>query len=211
MANPVIFESFKVCSPRKQFLSAAIFVLVFCAFPTWAQQAAGDSSQTSPDPVQDGAAAPAEQKPDAPGAKTDGAAPKPMTPAEERQAQLVADTNKLYQLAQELQAEVAKSSKNTLSLAVVKKAAEVERLAKSLKERMKTESACESPGLMAAPGHGLRRSSARDPEWIPYSWCWRLRTRLSPRPFCPSIDTAWPASSGSLRLWGRGRLPSAAG
>jgi len=62
-----------------------------------------------------------------------------MTPAEERQAQLVADTNRLYQLAQELQAEVSKSSKDTLSLAVVKKAAEVEKLAKSLKERMKTE------------------------------------------------------------------------
>ncbi len=62
-----------------------------------------------------------------------------MTPAEERQAQLVADTSKLYELAQELQAEVAKSSKNTLSLAVVKKVAEVEKLAKSLKERMKTE------------------------------------------------------------------------
>lgn len=62
-----------------------------------------------------------------------------MTPAEERRAQLVADTNRLYQLAQELQAEVSKSSKDTLSLAVVKKAAEVEKLAKSLKERMKTE------------------------------------------------------------------------
>ena len=62
-----------------------------------------------------------------------------MTPAEERQAQLVADTSKLYELAQELQAEVAKSNKNTLSLAVVKKVAEVEKLAKSLKERMKTE------------------------------------------------------------------------
>ncbi len=62
-----------------------------------------------------------------------------MTPEEARQAQLVADTNKLYQLAQELQAEVAKSNKNTLSLAVVKKAAEVEKLAKSLKDRMKPE------------------------------------------------------------------------
>jgi hypothetical protein len=142
VANPVIFESFRVCSPRKQFISAAILVLVFCAFPTWAQQAAEDSSQTSPAPPQDGTtstATPAAQKPDAPGAKTDAVAPKPMTPAEERQAQLVADTNKLYELAQELQAEVAKSSKNTLSLAVVKKAAEVEKLAKSLKERMKTE------------------------------------------------------------------------
>ena len=64
---------------------------------------------------------------------------KQMTPEEARQAQLVADTNRLYQLAQELQAEVAKSSKNTLSLAVVKKAAEVEKLARSLKERMKPE------------------------------------------------------------------------
>ena len=62
-----------------------------------------------------------------------------MTPAEEKQAQLVADTNRLYQLAQELQTEVAKSNKNTLSLAVVKKAAEVEKLAKSLKERMRNE------------------------------------------------------------------------
>jgi hypothetical protein len=142
VAIPVIFESLKVCSPRKQFISAAILGLVFCAFPMWAQQSAGESSQTSPASPKDGAvstAAPAAQKPDGPGAKTDAVAPKPMTPAEERQAQLVADTNKLYQLAQDLQAEVAKSSKNTLSLAVVKKAAEVEKLAKSLKERMKTE------------------------------------------------------------------------
>ena len=62
-----------------------------------------------------------------------------MSPQEARQAQIVADTDKLYQLAQELQAEVTKSGKNTLSLAVVKKAAEVEKLAKSLKERMKSE------------------------------------------------------------------------
>jgi hypothetical protein len=40
-------------------------------------------------------------------------------------------------LSQELKAEVAKSNKDTLSLAVVKKAAEVEKLAKSLKERMR--------------------------------------------------------------------------
>jgi hypothetical protein len=64
---------------------------------------------------------------------------KPLTPEEERQAQLVADTNRLFQLAQELQAEVAKSTKNTLSLSVVKKAAEVEKLARSLKERMRTQ------------------------------------------------------------------------
>lgn len=56
-----------------------------------------------------------------------------------RQAQLVADTAKLFQLAQELQAEVAKSGKNTLSISVMKKAAEVEKLARSLKERMRNQ------------------------------------------------------------------------
>jgi hypothetical protein len=62
---------------------------------------------------------------------------KPMTPGDPRQAQLLADTQKLYQLTQELKAEVAKSNKDTLSIAVIKKAEEVEKLAKSLKERMK--------------------------------------------------------------------------
>lgn len=139
MVNPVISDSCKARSPRTKFLSGVIFLLLLCALPARAQQAAENSSQTSPAPQQNGAApsaAPAAQKPPA---KTDGVAVKPMTPAEERQAQLVADTNRLYQLAQELQAEVSKSSKDTLSLAVVKKAAEVEKLAKSLKERMKTE------------------------------------------------------------------------
>src|SRR5437764_13326920 len=50
----------------------------------------------------------------------DKAAAKPMTPEEARQAQLVADTNKLLELSQELKAEVAKSKKDTLSLAVIK-------------------------------------------------------------------------------------------
>ena len=58
------------------------------------------------------------------------------SPGDPRQAQLVADTEKLLKLAQELKVEVAKSNKDTLSLAVVKKAEEVEKLAKSLKERM---------------------------------------------------------------------------
>jgi sRNA-binding protein len=62
-----------------------------------------------------------------------------LSPEEERQAQLAADTAKLFQFAQELKAEVDKSSKDTLSLAVIKKAAEVEKLARELKERMKAE------------------------------------------------------------------------
>jgi len=58
-----------------------------------------------------------------------------LSPAEKRRADLLADTEKLYQLTQELKAEVARSNKDTLSVAVVKKAQEVERLAKSIKER----------------------------------------------------------------------------
>ncbi len=60
-----------------------------------------------------------------------------MTPAEARQAQLLADTERLYQLTQELKDEVNKSNKDTLSIPVIKKAEEVEKLARSLKERMR--------------------------------------------------------------------------
>jgi hypothetical protein len=63
----------------------------------------------------------------------------PLTPAEQKRADLLADTEKLYQLTQELKAEVAKSNKDTLSVSVVKKAQEVERLAKSIKERSRNQ------------------------------------------------------------------------
>jgi hypothetical protein len=53
-----------------------------------------------------------------------------------RQAQIIADTQKLVKLSEELKAEVAKSSKDTLSLTVIKKAEEVEKLAKTLKEEL---------------------------------------------------------------------------
>jgi len=77
-------------------------------------------------------------------ASTRQAAPAPsatdkLSPKDVRQAQIAADTEKLYQMAQELKAEVAKSNKDILSIAVVKKADEIEKLAKSLKERMRSE------------------------------------------------------------------------
>jgi hypothetical protein len=55
----------------------------------------------------------------------------------QRQQQLVTDTAKLLALATELKSEVEKSNKDTLSLAVVKKAEEIEKLAKSVKEKMR--------------------------------------------------------------------------
>ena len=55
----------------------------------------------------------------------------------ERQKQLEADTEKLYTLAQQLRDEVAKTNKDQLSVTVVKKSEEIEKLAKSVKEKMR--------------------------------------------------------------------------
>ena len=55
----------------------------------------------------------------------------------DRQAALQRDTNKLLELATQLKQEVDKSSENTLSLDVVKKAEEIEKLAHSVREKMK--------------------------------------------------------------------------
>lgn len=56
---------------------------------------------------------------------------------QQRQQDIRKDTDKLYQLATELKAAVDKSNENVLSLEVVKKAGEVEKLAKRVKEKMK--------------------------------------------------------------------------
>ena len=82
--------------------------------------------------AQSGTPAPPQQQP----APSDQ---RPMTPAEKRKADLQADTERLYKLTQELKTEVEKSNKDTLSVSVVKKAQEVERLAKSIKERSRQQ------------------------------------------------------------------------
>ena len=58
----------------------------------------------------------------------------------DRQKQLVEDTQKLLALANELKADVDKSTKDTISLDVIKKADEIEKLAHSVKEKMKNAS-----------------------------------------------------------------------
>ncbi len=97
------------------------------------------AAQASPpqEKTPDQQTAPAQAAPTAPRAAQPSVKESPKE--EQRQAKLLADTNHLYELVQQLKAEVAKSSKDTLSLEVVKKAAEVEKLAKSLKERMRSE------------------------------------------------------------------------
>ena len=56
---------------------------------------------------------------------------------EERQAAIKKDTDRLVQLATELKDYVDKSTENTLSLDVIKKAEEVEKLAKEVKNKMR--------------------------------------------------------------------------
>jgi len=55
----------------------------------------------------------------------------------ERQQRIVNDTAHLLQLAQQLNDEVSKTSKDQLSVSVVKKADEIEKLAKAIKEKMR--------------------------------------------------------------------------
>jgi len=54
-----------------------------------------------------------------------------------RQQDIRDDTDKLFQLATELKAAVDKTNENLLSLEVVRKAEEVEKLARKVKEKMK--------------------------------------------------------------------------
>jgi len=54
-----------------------------------------------------------------------------------RQKQLADDTARLLELANQLKVEMDKSSKDTLSLNVIKKANEIEKLARKLRDEMK--------------------------------------------------------------------------
>ena len=56
----------------------------------------------------------------------------------DKQKRLVEETNKLVQLATDLKAQVDKSTKDTLSIQVIKKADEIEKLAHSMKDQMKS-------------------------------------------------------------------------
>lgn len=55
----------------------------------------------------------------------------------QRKKQLTDDSEKLLKLATDLKAEVDKTSKDTLSLSVIRKAEEIEKLARSVREKMK--------------------------------------------------------------------------
>jgi hypothetical protein len=68
--------------------------------------------------------------------EADSAAKAPMS---EKQKELLADIDKLVKMSADLEVSVGKSTKDELSLDVVRKAEAVEKLARSVKERMRAE------------------------------------------------------------------------
>ncbi len=58
---------------------------------------------------------------------------------EQRQSDLKRDTDQLYKLASELKKSVDSSNEHVLSLEVIRKAEEIEKLAKSVRTKMKAE------------------------------------------------------------------------
>ncbi len=108
------------------------------ALSVHSQSGAASSIPSEPKPLV-GKSAPQSSHP-SPTNPTTEASPH-SSPEELRQAQIEADTKKLYQLSADLRAEVAKTYKESLSITVLKKAEEVEKLAKSLKVRMSQDAA----------------------------------------------------------------------
>jgi hypothetical protein len=78
-------------------------------------------------------------QPPVPDPKAENSAP--PSPEQLRQAEIEADTRELYRLSAELRAEVAKTYKESLSLTVMKKAEQIEALAKKLRVLMSREAA----------------------------------------------------------------------
>jgi hypothetical protein len=55
----------------------------------------------------------------------------------ERQKRIVADTARLLEMAKTLNAEVSRTDKNVLSITVVQQADKIEKLAKTIKQKMR--------------------------------------------------------------------------
>jgi hypothetical protein len=66
---------------------------------------------------------------------------KMLSPEQARQAEIQAETRNLYELSAQLRTEVARTYKESLSLNVLRKAEEIEKLARILKAEMDEEAA----------------------------------------------------------------------
>jgi hypothetical protein len=113
-----------------------MFILSLCTFLCVAPNASAQRQSTSPAPPVRGdpSLPPITNADDAQERLTAEMAKKA---AKERAAALKSDTDKLLKLSVELKQSVDKSDENVLSLDVIKKAEEIEKLARSVKEKMK--------------------------------------------------------------------------
>jgi hypothetical protein len=117
-------------------LAVRFTLLLVCLAPAWAahaQQQLPDASQGLP-PIRGTSTSPGADpsRPDA-GVQEH----LQILRNDARQKQLVADTQKLLVLAQQLRDEVAKSKKDELSVSVMKTSDQIEKLAKHVKEEMR--------------------------------------------------------------------------
>ena len=130
LSSASVASPFRVCGSRRFFSLATNLFLSAASGLALAQQSPPNQSNTPPPPAAATTQAAAKKAPET------AAAPTTPVVTDPHQAQIIADTQKLLKLSQELKAEVAKSNKDTLSLTVIKKAEEVEKLAKTLKDEL---------------------------------------------------------------------------
>ncbi len=117
-------------------VAAPAIAAMLLAVPCWAQHSGG---YTNPPPLGSANvhAGDGPHEPDAPEVNMRAQEQMADRRNQERQRELVADTEKLFQLAQQLRDEVAKSNKDQLSVPVMRRSEEIEKLAKSVKEKMR--------------------------------------------------------------------------
>lgn len=143
MAHPALpgGESFARPAQQRPAHLARVAAIVLIALPgaVLAQPSPPSGSQPRPDKV--GLLTPINQPPDANARMEEHEHPAPDTDFkganEERRKQIVDDSSRLLKLAAELKAEVEKTGKDTLSLDVIRKADDIERLAHGVKQKMK--------------------------------------------------------------------------
>ncbi len=98
------------------------------------QQSTGTAQASNDAAASDKAAAPAASKTGGTDTNAPAAGDQPIS---EKQKKLAADTDKLLAMATALKQQVDKTNKDVLSVDVIKRAEEIEKLARSLKNEMK--------------------------------------------------------------------------
>lgn len=120
----------------RSWVIAASLLLVLCPVHGGARQIPQQTSPTTA-PARPHQPGDVFGEPENPMAATNAAKLEHMR-EDDRHKRLLSDTAKLVELSNELKADVEKTPKDTLSVDVVKKAAEIEKLAHDVKERMKS-------------------------------------------------------------------------